>query len=117
MQNALLNLVKEKNVCSICCSLSSVTLSHQCDPICSLSFDYLNFYTSHRIEDFGKMNVDFSKKILWTPILDIKCCTGAASSSISYFRYGFYVLTGWLSGTGEPVLMHKDLLVGVVGGE
>ena len=39
------------------------------------------------------------------------------SSSINLFWYGFYVLTGWLSGTREPVLCPKGLLVGVVGGE
>ena len=30
------------------------------------------------------------------------------SSSINLFRYGFYALTGWLSGTREPVLGHKN---------
>ena len=39
------------------------------------------------------------------------------SSSINYFRYGFYVLIGLVSGQEEPVLWHKDLLVVVVGGE
>ena len=30
------------------------------------------------------------------------------SSSIYIFRYEAYALTGWLSGTREPVLGHKD---------
>ena len=46
---------------------------------------------------------------------DLKILT--SSSSINYFRYGCYALTGLESGVGEPVLYHKDFLVGVVGGE
>ena len=34
-----------------------------------------------------------------------------------YFPAWGYVLVRWLSGTGEPVLGNKGLLVGVVGGE
>ena len=45
------------------------------------------------------------------------CKTPLSSSSINYFRYEAYVLVGLESGVGEPVFYHKDLLVGVVGGE
>ena len=36
------------------------------------------------------------------------CKPKVGSSSINLFRYGFYVLTGWLSGTREPVSGHKN---------
>ena len=38
----------------------------------------------------------------FTPVLCL------ASSSINLFRYEAYALTGWLSGTREPVLVHKN---------
>ena len=47
-----------------------------------------------------KMFVSLSSFFL---IVQLLC----GSSSINYFRYGHYVLVGWLSGTREPVLGHK----------
>ena len=40
-----------------------------------------------------------------------------SSSSINLFRYEAYVLIGCVLELEEPVLYHKGLLVGVVGGE
>ena len=64
-------------------------------------------WTSWRtfLEIFWSQDLKKKNEMFW-------CC-----SSINYFRYGFYVLIGLVSGQEEPVLWHKDLLVVVVGGE
>ena len=64
------------------------------------------------MNSFLHFTLNLSKR---KPVQGYSVIQNKNSSSINLFRYEAYALTGWLSGTREPVLVHeKNWIVSLV---